>query len=118
DEPDVLPPADAFVVAPATFNTINKWAQGISDTLALGLLNEAMGQGLPIVAAPWPNASLMRHPAFRRSISDLSSWGIRIIFDPHRRAGAAPSPWPKIRPLLPELPRDEGTRQRDPRRPE
>jgi flavoprotein len=35
------------VVAPATFNTINKWAQGISDTLALGLLNEATGLGLP-----------------------------------------------------------------------
>lgn len=41
EEPDVLPPADAMVVAPATFNTINKWAYGISDTLALGLLNEA-----------------------------------------------------------------------------
>jgi hypothetical protein len=36
DEPDAFPPADAFVVAPATFNTINKWANGISDTLALG----------------------------------------------------------------------------------
>lgn len=41
-EPDVLPPADAFAVAPATFNTVNKWAHGISDTLALGLLNEAV----------------------------------------------------------------------------
>jgi phosphopantothenoylcysteine decarboxylase len=35
DEADVLPPPDAIVVAPATFNTINKWAAGISDTLAL-----------------------------------------------------------------------------------
>jgi hypothetical protein len=26
EEPDVLPPPDAMVVAPATFNTINKWA--------------------------------------------------------------------------------------------
>jgi hypothetical protein len=43
DDPDVLPPPDAFVVAPATFNTINKWANGISGTLALGLLNEALG---------------------------------------------------------------------------
>jgi phosphopantothenoylcysteine synthetase/decarboxylase len=42
EEPDVLPPPDAFVVAPATFNTINKLAAGISDTLALGLLNEAI----------------------------------------------------------------------------
>ena len=39
DDPDVLPPADAFVVAPATFSTINRLALGISDTLALGLLN-------------------------------------------------------------------------------
>jgi hypothetical protein len=43
DEPDVLPPADAFVVAPATFNTFNKMAVGASDTLALGLLNEGIG---------------------------------------------------------------------------
>jgi phosphopantothenoylcysteine synthetase/decarboxylase len=33
DEPDLLPRADAIVVFPATFNTINKWALGISDTL-------------------------------------------------------------------------------------
>ncbi|HEY5989693.1 MAG TPA: flavoprotein, partial [Streptosporangiaceae bacterium] len=26
--------ADAIIVAPATYNTINKWAQGISDTYA------------------------------------------------------------------------------------
>ncbi len=35
EEPDVLPPADAMVVAPATFNTVNKWASGISDTRSL-----------------------------------------------------------------------------------
>ena len=81
DEPDVLPPADAFAVAPATFNTVNKWAHGISDTLALGLLNEAVGLGRPIVAAPWPNSALARHPAFARSIADLRSWGVSVLFD-------------------------------------
>lgn len=40
-----LPPADAIAVAPATFNTINKWAAGISDTPALGILCEAYGMG-------------------------------------------------------------------------
>src|SRR5215472_6343640 len=45
DAPDVLPPASAFAAVPATFNTINKWAAGISDTLALALLNEAVGLG-------------------------------------------------------------------------
>jgi phosphopantothenoylcysteine synthetase/decarboxylase len=81
DAPDVLPPAAAFAAVPATFNTINKWAAGISDTLALGLLNEAIGLGLPIVAVPWPNAALARHPAFDRSISTLRDCGITVILD-------------------------------------
>jgi phosphopantothenoylcysteine synthetase/decarboxylase len=82
DAPDVLPPASAFAAAPATFNTINKWAAGISDTLALGLLNEAIGLGLPIVTVPWPNVALARHPAFGRSIATLRGCGITVIFNP------------------------------------
>lgn len=82
DEPDVLPPADAFVVAPATFNTINKLAAGISDTLALGLLNEGLGGGKPIIAVPFPNQALARHPAFVASLAALRSWGVELIFDP------------------------------------
>lgn len=92
DEPDVLPPADAFVVAPATFNTINKWAQGISDTLALGLLNEAVGLGLPMAAAPWPNVALARHPVFVRSVATLRDWGVSVILDPARLPGANEDP--------------------------
>ena len=44
-DPDVLPPADAMIVCPATVNTVNKWAAGITDTLALGLLVEGAGHG-------------------------------------------------------------------------
>ena len=44
-----------MIVAPATFNTINKWAAGISDTLALGLLTEAIGKKIPVVALPFTN---------------------------------------------------------------
>jgi phosphopantothenoylcysteine decarboxylase len=51
DDPDVLPPADGFAVVPATFNAIDKWAAEISDTLALGILNEALRLQLPIVVA-------------------------------------------------------------------
>jgi phosphopantothenoylcysteine decarboxylase len=40
EEPDVSPRADALIVFSATCNTINKWAMGISDTLAVGLLSE------------------------------------------------------------------------------
>jgi phosphopantothenoylcysteine synthetase/decarboxylase len=81
DAPDVLPPAAAFAAVPATFNTINKWAAGISDTLALGLLNEAMGLDRPIVTVPWPNAALARHPAFARSIATLRACGVSVILD-------------------------------------
>jgi len=101
EEPDVLPPADAMVVAPATFNTINKWAAGISDTLALGLLNEAIGLGLPVVAVPFPNVALARHPAFRRSMSDLRSYGVRLLFDPEIYPLPTPNLGPASRDLFP-----------------
>src|SRR5260370_12400245 len=101
DEPDVLPPPDAFVVAPATFNTINKLAAGISDTLALGLLNEAVGTGLPVVAVPFPNQMLARHPAFVTSIATLRSWGVRLLFDPERHPPPVPNPEPSGSPLFP-----------------
>jgi flavoprotein len=42
-EPDVLPAPDAIVVAPATFNTIDKWAAGISDTLSRAVLPASAG---------------------------------------------------------------------------
>lgn len=87
EEPDVLPPADAMAVVPATFNTTNRWAHGISDTLALGLLNEALGLGLPIVAVPWPNHALAKHPAFPGSIARLQEWGVRVILDWNRLPG-------------------------------
>jgi phosphopantothenoylcysteine synthetase/decarboxylase len=101
DEPDVLPPPDAAIVAPATFNTINKWAAGISDTLALGLLNEAVGLELPVIAVPFPNVALARHPAFRTNIETLRSWGIRLIFDPERHRLPRPNMGPAAAGLFP-----------------
>ena len=47
-----LPKADAIIVAPATYNTINKWANGISDNFALGILAEAVGLHIPVVVLP------------------------------------------------------------------
>ncbi|WP_250000775.1 flavoprotein [Actinoplanes sp. M2I2] len=84
DEPDALPFPDAYVIAPATFNTVNKMASGASDTLALGMLNEAIGLGLPIIAVPTPNVALARHPAFQASVRSLRSWGVTLLFDPDR----------------------------------
>ncbi|GAA3811096.1 flavoprotein [Sphaerisporangium flaviroseum] len=107
EEPDILPAPDALAVVPATFNTINKWAQGISDTLALGLLNEALGLGLPIISVPWPNVALARHPAFTASIELLRASGVTLILDFGRlpapdsgAPGAASFPWEELRKEL------------------
>lgn len=79
DEPDVLPRPDAVAAVPATFNTVNKWAAGISDTLALGVLNEALGLGLPVVVVPYTSAPLAAHPAFARSLDFLRDCGVTVM---------------------------------------
>lgn len=101
EQPDALPPADVMVVAPATFNTINKLAGGISDTLALGLLNEAIGAGLRIIAVPFPNQDLAQHPAFQESVRRLRSWGITLILDPDEHPLPTPNLGPASRNLFP-----------------
>ena len=88
-EPDVLPPPDAIIVAPATFNTINKWAAGISDTLALGLLTEAIGTGLAVVAMPFLNEAQAQHPAFELSVERLRQCGVSVLY-----GGDIPPPHP------------------------
>ncbi|GAA1184512.1 phosphopantothenoylcysteine synthetase/decarboxylase [Kitasatospora gansuensis] len=76
--PRPLPPADAIAVAPATFNTINKWAAGISDTLALGILCEAYGLGIPTAVQPYVNSAQAAHPAYDESLARLRAMGVLI----------------------------------------
>ncbi|MBE1486759.1 flavoprotein [Plantactinospora soyae] len=78
--PGALPDANAVLVAPATFNTINKWALGISDNFALGLLNELLGLRLPILVSPYAKKALTTHPAYRRHVQVLSDTG--VVFTP------------------------------------
>ncbi|WP_052889441.1 flavoprotein [Thermogemmatispora carboxidivorans] len=84
EEPDVLPRADAIIVFPATFNTVNKWVLGISDTLALGLLCEYTGLQMPIVAVPCvrTHSGLDTHPAFPQSLERLRSYGVEVLYEP------------------------------------
>jgi phosphopantothenoylcysteine decarboxylase len=90
DDPDVLPSADAIVVVPATFNTINKWVAGISDTFALGLLNEAIGLKLPITVVPYVKPSLAAHPVFERNLRALDEWGVTVLPNEVIRTRSAP----------------------------
>ncbi|QIQ03331.1 flavoprotein [Streptomyces liangshanensis] len=84
-EPRPLPPPDAIAVAPATFNTVNKWAAGVADTLALGTLCEAYGAGVPTAVLPYLNADLAAHPAYARSLDRLRGMGVLV-------GGPAPHP--------------------------
>lgn len=79
DEQDPLPPADAVLAAPMTFNTLNKVAAGISDTLAASLLNELLGVGLPMVFAPCVKHVLRQHPAYQSSVDRLNSCGVQLL---------------------------------------
>ncbi len=79
-EPDALPPPSAMLVAPATANTISKWALGVSDTLALGLITEAIGSGMPLIALPSVSDAQAAHPAFRRHVELLCSAGVAFLF--------------------------------------
>lgn len=76
DDPSYEPRGDAVLVAPATFNTINRWAAGINDTLALGLLNEALGCSVPVAVVPWVNDALRVHPAYGINTSLLGTTGV------------------------------------------
>jgi phosphopantothenoylcysteine synthetase/decarboxylase len=73
---------DAILVTPATYNTINKWAQGISDTYALGILAEGTGLGVPIVVLPFVNTALAGRAPFRRSVESLRAEGVQILLGP------------------------------------
>ncbi|QHA08506.1 flavoprotein [Streptomyces broussonetiae] len=77
-DPRPFPPPDAVAVAPATFNTVNKWAAGIADTLALGTLCEATGLDIPVAVLPCVADALAAHPAYQDSLDRLRGMGVRF----------------------------------------
>ena len=80
DEP--LPRAEAIIVAPATYNTINKWAAGISDNYVLNQLAELTGLAARIVVLPFVNQGLAANRVFLRSVAELRQGGVRVLFGP------------------------------------
>ena len=77
----ILPrPAEGVVlIAPCTFNTLNKLAQGIADNLALSIAAEAIGRGTPVIVAVSVNPPLWAHPRAKQSVDVLRSWGVQVI---------------------------------------
>ena len=73
------PPLGIVLFAPCGFNSLNKLAQGIADTLALSVAAEAIGRGTPVIVAPSLNQPLLDHPVARESLARLPGWGVRVV---------------------------------------
>lgn len=82
---------DAVICCPATFNTLNKWAAGINDSPALGVLNDAVGLGTPTLVVPMVAERLCRHPVWPTTRTFLKNAVVDIL-DP---ADGALSPQPR-----------------------
>lgn len=67
--------SDAYVIAPATANTLGKMACGIADNL---LLTTYLSARCPVFAAPSMDLDMMAHPATQQNIARLKS-GVEII---------------------------------------
>ncbi len=68
--------ADAIAIAPATANVIAKIAAGIADDFLTTLVLAYPG---PLVVAPAMNDNMYCHPAVRRNIETLRSFGVRFV---------------------------------------
>ena len=68
--------ADAYLIAPATANTIGKMANGIADNL---LLTSYLSAKCPVFVAPAMDLDMYAHPAVQKNIETLKSYGMHFI---------------------------------------
>ena len=80
-DPAILPrpPRGVVLFCPCSFNSLNKLAQGIADSLALSITAEAIGRRTPVVVAVSVNAPLWAHPRASESAATLRRWGCVIV---------------------------------------
>jgi phosphopantothenoylcysteine synthetase/decarboxylase len=87
------PPYGLVLVAPCGFNSLNKLAAGIADTLAHSVVAEAIGRGTPVIVAIACNTPLWAHPRAKESAATLRRWGCTVL-DPvvaDGKTGLAPA---------------------------
>lgn len=77
--------ADAFVVAPATANTIAKLALGLADDMLSVTHLAAIPRGIPFVIAPAMEPHMYQHVATQTHIETLRSRGAWIVGPEHGR---------------------------------
>lgn len=73
------PAGSSVLVSPCTLNTLTKWAAGHCDNLAISLLCEAVGRGVPTraeISVSGPYANL---PATAEALSRLEGLGVELV---------------------------------------
>jgi hypothetical protein len=73
------PPHGVILFAPCSFNSLNKLAAGIADTLPLAIAAEAIGRRTPVYVAPSLNQPLLDHPAAQSALRTLPARGVTLI---------------------------------------
>jgi phosphopantothenoylcysteine decarboxylase/phosphopantothenate--cysteine ligase len=68
--------ADAYLIAPASANTIAKLAHGLADNL---LTSAALAASCPVLVAPAMNHHMWEHPATQSNLSLLAQRGVTIV---------------------------------------
>jgi phosphopantothenoylcysteine decarboxylase / phosphopantothenate---cysteine ligase len=68
--------ADAFLIAPASANTIAKLATGQADNL---LTAAALACRRPLIVAPAMNGAMYEHPATQENLARLRARGARVL---------------------------------------
>jgi phosphopantothenoylcysteine decarboxylase / phosphopantothenate---cysteine ligase len=81
--------ADAFLIAPATANTIAKLAHGLADNL---LTSAALAATCPVLVAPAMNNHMYEHPATAANVALLRERGVTVV-DPGTGALGSKYEW-------------------------
>ncbi len=81
--------ADAFLIAPASANTIAKLAHGLADNL---LTSAALAATCPLLVAPAMNNHMYEHPATQANLATLRERGA-IVVDPGTGALGSKGEW-------------------------
>ncbi len=68
--------ADAYIIAPATANTIGKMVTGVADNL---LLTTYLSAKCPVFIAPAMDLDMFAHPSTKHNLQTLKSFGNKII---------------------------------------
>ena len=90
------PPRGVVLFAPCSFNSLNKLAHGIADSLALSVVAEAIGRGTPVIVAPSLNQPLLEHPQAQASLRTLPGWGVTIVPPVDEGEGPRLAPTPRL----------------------